>query len=78
MDVKLTNRIAAVTIIGDSGFMNAPLLPALWSSPSQAFNRKNVARVLDAWYVACVSGDLGPKKPVAVQVLGVPLALWRT
>ena len=58
--------------------MNAPLLPALWSSPSQAFNRKNVARVLDAWYVACVSGDLGPKKPVAVQVLGVPLALWRT
>lgn len=72
--------------------MNAPQQPILWSStPSSASTtqsasggggaparRKNVARVVDAWYVACPSSDLGKKKPLALQVLGVPLAVWRT
>jgi phenylpropionate dioxygenase-like ring-hydroxylating dioxygenase large terminal subunit len=40
--------------------------------------RKNVARVLDAWYVACPSSKLGKERPLACQVLGVPLAVWRT
>jgi len=56
--------------------MNAPQQPSLWQS-GQA-RRKNVARVVDAWYVACPSAKLGTKKPLAAQVLGVPLALWRT
>jgi phenylpropionate dioxygenase-like ring-hydroxylating dioxygenase large terminal subunit len=56
--------------------MNAPQQPSsLWSA---GVGRKNVARVVDAWYVACASGELGKKKPVSRQVLGVPSALWRT
>jgi phenylpropionate dioxygenase-like ring-hydroxylating dioxygenase large terminal subunit len=52
--------------------MNAP---PLWSaSPTK---RRNVVRVVDAWYIACSSDELGDK-PLARQVLGVPLALWRT
>ncbi|MDP2342799.1 MAG: aromatic ring-hydroxylating dioxygenase subunit alpha [Deltaproteobacteria bacterium] len=62
--------------------MNAPQQPSsLWSSASSATSsggRKNVARVVDAWYVACASKELGKSKPLAVQILGVPLALWRT
>ena len=36
----------------------------------------STARVLDGWYVACRSGELG-EKPLAVTVLGTPLALFR-
>ncbi len=36
----------------------------------------SVARVLDGWYVACRSSELG-EKPRAVTVLGTPLALFR-
>lgn len=54
--------------------MNAP--PQFWTV--SAARRKNVARVVDAWYVACASDALGKKKPLAAQILGVPLALWRT
>lgn len=54
--------------------MNAP--PLFWSTSSAT--RKSVVRVVDAWYVACASSELGKKRPLAVQVLGVPLALWRT
>ncbi len=52
------------------------LAPPLWSS--SPVRRKNVARVLDAWYVACSSTELGKKVPLPRQVLGVPLAVWRT
>jgi phenylpropionate dioxygenase-like ring-hydroxylating dioxygenase large terminal subunit len=41
-----------------------------------ANRRKNVVRVLDAWYVACASDEL-QDKPLARMVLGVPLALFR-
>ena len=47
-----------------------------WSS--SPVRRRNVARVLDAWYVATPSSALGKKKPLASQVLGIPLAVWRT
>jgi phenylpropionate dioxygenase-like ring-hydroxylating dioxygenase large terminal subunit len=36
----------------------------------------SVARVLDGWYVACRSSELG-EEPRAVTVLGTPLALFR-
>jgi len=36
----------------------------------------SVARVLDGWYVACRSRELG-EKPLAITVLGTPLALFR-
>jgi phenylpropionate dioxygenase-like ring-hydroxylating dioxygenase large terminal subunit len=52
--------------------MNAP---PLWTTSSTP--RRNVVRVVDAWYVACRSEELRDK-PLARQVLGVPLALWRT
>ncbi len=61
--------------------MNAPQQPSsLWSSIARenAGPRKSVVRVVDAWYVACASTALGKKKPVAAQILGVPVALWRT
>jgi phenylpropionate dioxygenase-like ring-hydroxylating dioxygenase large terminal subunit len=54
--------------------MNAPA--SLWS-PS-AVLRKNSVRVVDAWYVACATRELSPKRPLSVQILGIPLALWRT
>jgi phenylpropionate dioxygenase-like ring-hydroxylating dioxygenase large terminal subunit len=54
--------------------MNAPA--PLWSV--SAAKRKNVVRVVDAWYVACRSEELGRRRPLAGQVLGVPVALWRT
>lgn len=58
--------------------MNAPIPgPAPLWSPSPV-RRRNVARVLEAWYVTCPSDRLGSDKPVAAQVLGVPLAVWRT
>jgi phenylpropionate dioxygenase-like ring-hydroxylating dioxygenase large terminal subunit len=53
--------------------MNAP--PTLWSTG--LVKRKNVVRVVDAWYVACDAAALR-RGPLAAQVLGVPLALWRT
>jgi phenylpropionate dioxygenase-like ring-hydroxylating dioxygenase large terminal subunit len=56
--------------------MNAPQQPSLWATSSA--RRKNVARVVDAWYVACASSKLGKRRPLAVQILGVPVALWRT
>jgi phenylpropionate dioxygenase-like ring-hydroxylating dioxygenase large terminal subunit len=54
--------------------MNAPA--PLWSTST--VKRKNVVRVVDAWYVVCRAVDLPARRPVAAQVLGVPLALWRT
>ncbi|HEV8548953.1 MAG TPA: Rieske 2Fe-2S domain-containing protein, partial [Polyangiaceae bacterium] len=36
----------------------------------------SVARLARAWYVACESRDLG-KKPLAVELLGVPFVLFR-
>ena len=54
-----------------------PLVHRHWSAPGAA-GRKNIARVVDAWYVACASRELGKKKPLSCQILGVPVALWRT
>jgi phenylpropionate dioxygenase-like ring-hydroxylating dioxygenase large terminal subunit len=44
-----------------------------------ARGRKNVVRVLNAWYVACPAKDLvaGAADPVARTILGVPLVLFR-
>jgi len=59
--------------------MSAPLHEApgiAWSSST--VRRKNVVRVVDAWYPACVSTALGARAPLAAQVLGVPLCVWRT
>jgi phenylpropionate dioxygenase-like ring-hydroxylating dioxygenase large terminal subunit len=72
----LQHPLAGGTAIGDHPGMNAPLTAPLWS-PSPV-RRKNVARVVDAWYVACPSSRLGADVPLAAQVLGVPLAVWRT
>jgi hypothetical protein len=36
----------------------------------------SVARLSRNWYVACRSGELG-KKPIARQILGTPLTLFR-
>lgn len=58
--------------------MNAPPSPSLAPLWSSAVRRKNVTRVVDAWYPACSSSELGKKVPLASQVLGVPLAVWRT
>jgi phenylpropionate dioxygenase-like ring-hydroxylating dioxygenase large terminal subunit len=56
--------------------MNAPQTPSpLWST--SPVRRKNVARVVDAWYIACASSELGSKVPLARQVLGVPVVVWR-
>jgi phenylpropionate dioxygenase-like ring-hydroxylating dioxygenase large terminal subunit len=53
--------------------VNAPIGPlSLVKTPS----RKNVVRVLDAWYVACTSEQLR-HKPLPRMVAGVPLALFR-
>ena len=65
-------------------FPSAPASPPL-ASPSTGTTtgttttggRKNVVRVLDAWYVACQSKDLPGKEPLARPMLGVPLALFR-
>ncbi len=37
----------------------------------------SVARVTRAWYVACRSDELGPKKPLARTILGIPLVVFR-
>lgn len=37
----------------------------------------SVARVMDAWYVACASDELRRGKPLARTILGVPVALFR-
>lgn len=42
----------------------------------QAKGHTSAARVTDDWYVACQSKSLG-RKPLAVQIAGVPLALYR-
>jgi phenylpropionate dioxygenase-like ring-hydroxylating dioxygenase large terminal subunit len=64
---------------------SAPFLPSV-SAPSKTESapsgRKNVVRILAAWYVACQSKDLAPARgregvPVARTVLGVPLVLFR-
>jgi phenylpropionate dioxygenase-like ring-hydroxylating dioxygenase large terminal subunit len=54
--------------------MNAPP-PTFWATSTA--RRRNVARVVDAWYVALDASKLGSSHPVATQVLGVPLAVWR-
>ena len=46
------------------------------SFPSGAPGRKNVVRVLDAWYVVCQSFALA-KGPLPRMVAGVPLVLFR-
>jgi phenylpropionate dioxygenase-like ring-hydroxylating dioxygenase large terminal subunit len=53
--------------------MNFPFAP----QAVRPVTRKNVVRVLDAWYVACRSSDLGRARPLARTILGVPLALFR-
>src|SRR5438105_3346658 len=39
--------------------------------------RKNVVRILDAWYAACQSKDVVDKRPTARMINGVPLVLFR-
>lgn len=51
---------------------SAPFLPRLAST-----GRKNVVRVLDAWYVVCQSKDLPRDQPIARSILGIPLAIFR-
>src|SRR6185437_13083032 len=53
--------------------MSAPVQLGSRLDPNR---RKNVVRVLDAWYVACTSAELG-EQPLARMVLGVPLVLFR-
>ena len=48
-----------------------------FATGSTSGGRKNVVRVLNAWYIACQSKDLGSKHPKAMTILGVPLALFR-
>jgi phenylpropionate dioxygenase-like ring-hydroxylating dioxygenase large terminal subunit len=45
-------------------------------APPPTKGHLSVARVLDGWYVACRSSALG-SEPLAVTVLGTPLALFR-
>src|SRR5438128_289694 len=51
--------------------MSSPLKIALGAQA-----RKNVVRVLDAWYVVCRSEALADR-PLPRMVLGVPLVLFR-
>jgi nitrite reductase/ring-hydroxylating ferredoxin subunit len=46
-------------------------------APPATKGHLSVARVSDGWYVACRSHELG-EKPLAVTVLGQPLALFRS
>ncbi len=48
-----------------------------FATATSGVGRKNVVRILDAWYVVCQSKDLGAKHPKAITVLGVPLAVFR-
>jgi phenylpropionate dioxygenase-like ring-hydroxylating dioxygenase large terminal subunit len=45
-------------------------------APSLSKGHLSATRVLDGWYVACRSHELG-EQPLAVTVLGTPLALFR-
>ncbi len=45
-------------------------------SPPQGKGQSTVARVPDAWYVACRAGDLRAR-PLARTVLGIPLVFFR-
>lgn len=76
-----SQRLAGESPFRHDAAMSAPqsiaFSPPLWSAPT-AVRRRNVVRVVDAWYVACASTALGRKLPMASQVLGVPLAVWRT
>jgi phenylpropionate dioxygenase-like ring-hydroxylating dioxygenase large terminal subunit len=45
-------------------------------TPPSTKGHLSVARVLDGWYVACRTSELS-EKPLAVTVLGAPLALFR-
>lgn len=57
---------------------SAPFFPAQApASRATAGGRKNVVRVLDAWYIACETKDLPSNRPLARTILGVPLALFR-
>ncbi|MDP6943082.1 MAG: aromatic ring-hydroxylating dioxygenase subunit alpha [Myxococcota bacterium] len=51
------------------------LLPVL--APPETKPLASVARVADAWYVACTSKALG-RKPLKRTVLGIPMVLFRT
>lgn len=51
---------------------SAPFFP----TASTSIGRKNVVRLLDAWYVACTSEELR-RAPLPRMVLGVPLVLFR-
>jgi phenylpropionate dioxygenase-like ring-hydroxylating dioxygenase large terminal subunit len=46
-------------------------------APPSTKGHLSVARVLDGWYVACRTNELG-EKPLAVTVLDTPLALFRS
>ncbi|MCA9606220.1 MAG: aromatic ring-hydroxylating dioxygenase subunit alpha [Myxococcales bacterium] len=37
----------------------------------------SVARIPNAWYVACASSDLGRDKPISRTILGLPIVLFR-
>jgi phenylpropionate dioxygenase-like ring-hydroxylating dioxygenase large terminal subunit len=52
---------------------SAPFLPVIPQQP----RRKNVVRILDAWYAACRSESLGDKHPLPRMVVGLPLVLFR-
>ena len=53
---------------------DAELAGAERLAPPSTKGHLSVARVLEGWYVACLSTELG-EKPRAVTVLGTPLVL---
>ncbi len=46
-------------------------------APPATKGASSVARVADDWYVACRSRDLRTRRPLALQLLGMPLVLFR-
>lgn len=51
--------------------------PGADSTARPTAGRKNVVRVLDAWYIACQSKDLPRAEPIARTMLGIPVVLFR-
>ena len=47
------------------------------SQPSRPAGRSSAVELPDAWYVACLSSELGGRRPVPRTVHGTPLCLFR-
>jgi phenylpropionate dioxygenase-like ring-hydroxylating dioxygenase large terminal subunit len=46
--------------------------------PSRQSGRTSAVELPNEWYVACLSSELGQRRPLARTVLGTPLCLWRS